>query len=1094
MRALTTTVVAAMAVSGLLTAGAAHAAPQHPAHGKHAAKHAKHGKKPKKHHKSKKKQKKAKSLPASAAALTTGGYVTTTPTKGAFTLEAKGGAVPVVVDNADYAGVKRVAGDLADDIKRVTGVRPRVTSAVPAKRKYAVIIGTLGHSPLIDRLAKAGKISTGTIQGKWETSIEQVVNNPLPGVKQALVIAGGDQRGSIYGAYDISKNIGVSPWYWWDDVKPAHQSALYVNAGTHTQGTPAVKYRGFFINDENPSLGRVAARLFGPGKAPGYPGGFNHLLYEKVFEAALRLKANYIWPAVWGRTFDQDDPQNQATATRYGIVMGSSHEAPMAQGIESWNRQAVAPSTDANGNPVPGHDSFGGDGEWSFVRNKDALIKYWTQGIAKMKANGSEQVVTMGMRGNGDTGLADGDGAQLMKDIFAAQEKILDDNGMSNVPKVWTLYKEVQRYWDTQDLRPADDVTVNFTDDNWGNIRHLPDPNDPDTAKRLAPGGGGFGLYYHFDYVGGGRDYKWADSTNLANTWEQLHLAYNSGVQRLWVTNVGDLKENEAPTQFFLDYAWNPNAIPVQDIWNWEKQYAEQNFGKKVANQVADVLTTYSQLQARRKPELLNRRITLDPTKDITTDNAAVVYNDTMTPFSMENYDELNRVTSEWQALAAKEKAVKALIPAADQDAFFELVGNEVESTAVMYQLRQAEFTNIQYAAQGRASTNALANQTDKLFNQFEAFSTKYDQLVGGKWADFETQPVLGYGDIARYGSNAPWQEPELNDDAISDEVYPAVQRITLPYNAPMGVMIDGSSAWWPGNPTTDADGNPVPAPGAVLPSPSRYQTAEQQYIEIFDRGRGQLSYTLKAGQPYVTLSATSGSTYGQDTIKVGVDWSKAPAGLTEVPITVTGSDGTVVTVTAPVDNRPIAAQKGDFLEAQGYVAINAVDAAKVVNGGGITWQRIAGLGQTGDVMDPMSKSVTRVDASTLGASSAQLDYHFATVADGDVTINTYVSPRSSVVKDNKLEYAVSVDGGAPQVVDVIAATGQDSTSMNKRWERNTSDNINVTTVRIPGLAAGHHTLEFYAVDPNVVLQRLVVNTGGLRDSYLGPKESKRLS
>ncbi|MBO0843103.1 MAG: glycosyl hydrolase 115 family protein, partial [Nocardioides sp.] len=258
----------------------------------------------------------------------TGAYVSFAKSDGAFPLAAGGHAAPIVVSGSDYTGVRRTVGDLADDVNRVTGIEPKVTTsdAIPTDSDRIVIVGTLGHSPLIDRLASQHKIDSATIKGKWETSIEQVVDNPVPGVKQALVIAGGDQRGSIYGAYDVSRGIGVSPWYWWDDVKPTHRDSLYIDAGTHTQGTPAVKYRGFFINDENPSLGRAAKNLFGEGKAPGYPGGFNHLLYAKVFEAGLRLKANYIWPAVWGRTFDQDDPENQQTATDYGIVMGTSHE------------------------------------------------------------------------------------------------------------------------------------------------------------------------------------------------------------------------------------------------------------------------------------------------------------------------------------------------------------------------------------------------------------------------------------------------------------------------------------------------------------------------------------------------------------------------------------------------------------------------------------------------------------------------------------------------------------------------------------------------------------------------------------------------
>jgi len=288
--------------------------------------------------------------------------------------------------------------------------------------------------------------------------------------RQAFVIAGSDQRGTIYGAYDVSRGIGVSPWYYWDDVRPAHHASLFALPGRHSQGTPHVKYRGIFINDENPSLGTWAPATFGPGLAPGFPGGFNANFYARVFEAMLRLKANYLWPAVWGRAFNEDDPVNQATATAYGVVMGTSHEAPMLRGIEEWNRHAVPAVRDAAGNiTTPGSDPYGGTGEWSFRRNGDAIKAYWTAGIQRMVRDNVEGIVTIGMRGNGDVSLPDGDGIDLMRQITSTERQIIGQvtgKDPATVPQVWTLYKEVQRYWD-QGLRVPDDVTVVFTKTPW---------------------------------------------------------------------------------------------------------------------------------------------------------------------------------------------------------------------------------------------------------------------------------------------------------------------------------------------------------------------------------------------------------------------------------------------------------------------------------------------------------------------------------------------------------------------------------------------------------------------------------------------------
>ncbi|WP_030443685.1 glycosyl hydrolase 115 family protein [Actinoplanes subtropicus] len=963
---------------------------------------------------------------AAPAAEAVSSYVSTRPGPGRFALAG----APVLVDDADYPGVVRVAGDVRTDIHNVT-------SADISDQKDPIILGTIGRSPTLAKIIARGKLDVSSLQGKWETTIEQVVDNPLPGVKRAFVIAGSDQRGTIYGAYDLSRNIGVSPWYYWDDVPVAHQANLYVLPGRHTQGTPAVKYRGFFINDENPDTGTWAPATFGPGKAPGYPGGLNAAYYAKVFETMLRLKANYLWPAVWGRAFAEDDPANHATATRYGVVMGTSHEAPMMRGIEEWNRHAVN-----------GTDPYGGNGQWSYRTNSAALKAYWKAGAERMRDQGIEGVITLGMRGNGDTALPDGDGIDLMSSIIDSQREILKETGLIGQPQVQTLYKEVQRYWD-KGYRPPDDVTVVFCDDNWGNMRKLPDPS-------LPPRSGGYGMYYHFDYVGGGRDYKWADTANLTNTWEQLHLAYTSGVNRLWVANVGDLKNEELPTQFFLDYAWNPNAWPVSRLGEWTRQYAAESFGTRLAPAIAKILDAYGHLQSRRKPELLNRRITVDPAKDITTDSSAVVYDDQQTPFSLTDYDEMNRVTDDWLALAAVTERVKQQVPAAWQDAFYQLVYYEVKDTALIYDLRRAEFTNIAYAQQGRAATNAVADRAEALFAQDQAMSDYYNNtLAGGKWHDWQLQPKIGYGNVARYGPNAPWQQPELNNVALPDEIFPYLQRITVPSGSSMGVALDGGSA-------------------TTLPSFSPWQSQSRQYIDVYNKGTTPFGYQISSGAPWLSVTRASGTVTDQVRSYVTVDWRRAPRGTQSVPITITGA-GSTVTVRAPIAD-PTLPPAG-FLEADGYVAIEADHYSHKTG----NWQLLPDIGKTGNGLTPLGE-----------VTGSKLDYTMTLTSSGPVKVTAYLSPRNNTRPTDGLKYAVSIDGETPQVVNVTTATGANDTTMNKQWERNTSENINATTTTHTVAAAGTHTLTFWALDPTVIVQRLVVDTGGVKYSYLGPPESRR--
>jgi hypothetical protein len=620
------------------------------------------------------------------------GAVDFKPSETGFALIANGKPAAVYVDADAEKPVQRVAADFASDLEKVSGRPAQIIHDLKAARGPVVIIGEIGRSPVIDGLVASGKVSAD-IKGQWEAYRQTVTT--VPGVGKALVISGADKRGAVYGTYDISAKMGVSPWYWWADVPVEHHATVTVAAGSRMD-KPAVKYRGFFINDEEPALGGWAREKFG---------GINHKLYEKVFELDLRLKGNYLWPAMWGKAIADDDPETLNTADQYGIVLGTSHHEPMTRAQEEWHRH-----TDQG---VTG-------GKWDYTKNAENLRTFWRGGMERAKTH--DYVVTVGMRGDGDEPMTEGTATQLMETIVADQRKIIADvtgKPPEQTPQVWALYKEVQDYYD-HGMKVPDDVTLLFSDDNWGDIRRLPDPNAPRRA-------GGYGVYYHFDYVGGPRNYKWINTNQIEKTWQQMELAYETGADRLWIVNVGDIKPMEYPLSFFLDMAWNPKAMTPKALEKYPTKWAGQQFGATQAAEIGEILTRYSQYNARRKPELLDAKL-------------------------FETYPDLVPVSLQYNALARQTDALKKTLPKAYDAAWFQLVEHPVKASANLYDLYVHVARNHMANAQSwqMADTEAAAAKAD--FATDKALSAQYNSLLGGKWNHMMDQTHIGY---------TGWQQPD---------------------------------------------------------------------------------------------------------------------------------------------------------------------------------------------------------------------------------------------------------------------------------------------------------------------------------------------
>lgn len=927
-----------------------------------------------------------------------GSQMSTASVKGSFALIVNGKPSPLVYSSNDFAGVAKAMNYFRADLKMVSGTEPGINIDQLPEGQQLVVAGTVGHSLLIDQLVREKKINLDELNGKWEKFVVQVVENAFPGVRKTLVIAGSDKRGTIYGIFELSKQMGVSPWYWWADVPVEAQSNIYVKAERFTLGEPAVKYRGIFLNDEEPALGRWAVEKFG---------GFNHQFYEKLFELMLRMKSNYLWPAMWWASFNTDDQINPTMADEMGIVMSTTHHEPMMRAHAEWKQKKGIP--------------------WNYETSPDTLRQFWKEGIERMGKH--ESIVSMGMRGDGDMAMSAQTNIALLERIVADQRKIIGEvtqKPVSETPQLWALYKEVQDYYDNG-MRVPDDVTLLLCDDNWGNNRKLPKPGE---AKRA----GGYGIYYHFDYVGDPRNYKWLNTCPIERTWEQMNMAYRHGVDRIWVVNVGDLKPMEFPIEFFLDFAWNPDQWPADKLFEYTRKWAENQFGSTYATQIASLLDDYTRFNSRRKPELL------EPTT-----------------YSLTNYQEADRIVSEYNELTEKAQALYKMMPANYKDAFYQLVLHPIVACANLNELYVTVGKNRLYATQGRASANDLAEKARQLYQKDADLSDFFNkQLAGGKWNHMMDQTHIGY---------TYWQQPDKNS-------MPEVKTIEIQKDAEMGIVLEGSDKWWPQS-----------SEKAVLPQFDPLN-CQRCYIDLFNRGSQPFDAVITPASSRVKVSAIKIHIEKEARIWVEANWKKMPTVLTEVPITISGSGKSVEVMAVLNPLLSINPKQSGFVESNGYIAIEAEHYTNLVNKGEAGWLKVPGLGRTLSAMMPVPVNSTSL---ALGKDSPHMEYDVLFNTAGEVSVSTLISPTQNIYNNEGLCFAVSFDDQQPQIVNIHKGKTQQD------WQESVRRNIVELPIRCTIEKAGKHVLKIWMIDPGIVLQRIHINCGGLKPSYLGPLESKNI-
>lgn len=607
----------------------------------------------------------------------------------------------IVYDKNDWKGVEIAVGNLKKDLEKVTG-----------SSSYPIVVGTLGKSAPIDALAEKKLIDASLLKDKNEKFIITVVDDKL-------VIAGSDKRGTIYGIYELSRQIGVSPWYDWADVPVAKHPSIYIKKGIYTDGEPAVKYRGIFLNDEAPCLTGWVHENYGKY--------FNHEFYARVFELILRLKGNYMWPAMWGEAFYADDEINMQTADDMGVMMGTSHHEPMARAHQEWLRDKS-------------------HGAWNFDTNRKQLSEFWKSGVERMK--NTEDVVTIGMRGNGDEPMGEHADVALLEKIVNAQRKLIEEatgKPAKETPQVWALYKEVQEYYE-KGMNVPDDVILLLCDDNWGNVRILPelqkdgkcaDPAAEGAFSKIHPGG--YGMYYHVDYVGGPRNTKFQNVTQIQRFWEQLYLTYNYGVDKLWILNVGDLKPMEFPIDFWFKMAWNPHQFRADNLIAYTEDFCRELFGNELSKEAARLLNLQCKFAHRRTPELLDART-----------------------FNLMNGEWAEKV-AEYNQLEYDANVLFEHMPAVYRDTYKQLIYFPIRVMANLYNMYYAVAMNQALAKNNDPQANEWADKVELCFQRDQELCYDYNHNIAkGKWNHMMDEIHIGY---------RSWNNPPKN-------IMPAVTRI----------------------------------------------------------------------------------------------------------------------------------------------------------------------------------------------------------------------------------------------------------------------------------------------------------------------------
>lgn len=964
----------------------------------------------------------------------------------------------VLVESCGYEGVRRIAGKVAEDIGKVTGVRPEVVTETTCGGGWVILCATLGKSPMLDELAGQGLVDTGVLKkedgrGKWEVYQIRMIA-PKGGVTCGnlhaagiLLICGSDKRGTIYGMFSLSEYIGVSPLCFWGDVEPVRHEGLVIGEDIETVSKePSVKYRGFFINDEWPCFGSWVMEHFG---------GFNAQAYEHVFELLLRLKGNYLWPAMWTATFPLDGPgsANEELADIYGVVMGYSHHEPCLRASEEWDK-------------VRGEGSRYGN-EWNFYTNSQGLLNYWEDSLKR--SGGYENIITIGMRGERDSSMLGpdatvGENISLLKDIITRQRELIRrhvERESGEIPLLLALYKEVEPYFygdaDTPGLKDwegLDGVTCMLCEDNYGYVRTLP-------TEDIRSRRGGFGMYYHFDYHGGPVSYEWVDCTPFSRTWEQMGQVYEYGIRDVWIVNVGDLKFHEVPLCYFLAMAYD------YDRWGYSnpdsyKEYTGQWVGKTfpladsgLKERIGEALTGYIRINALRRPEALH----------------AGIYHSC-------HYEETDRMLEQAERLEKLSRQVmEELRTPEEKQAYYSMIHYPAMASMNLLKMHLYAGKNYRYAVQGRPVANLYRQLIRECIQRDREYAQEWEAFQNGKWNGMQREQHIGF---------TRW-----NDD---DYRYPVMMEVE-PAHRPR-LSVSRKDEEWAATKTFGA-------PMVIRVPDFQYAGCGKVTLEIANGGCGILHYWITAeggGIPeWLTVSSMEGETEALAEVTLGCRRDRLPEKAQTVRLFIEDGEAKVaVEVTGRAAPWFDPAESGEdngagrlpgmtFADNNGIFSIGAehyCGKRDTVKG---AFQKIDDYGKYGSGMKVFPSTAAFGETE----EKPELVYRFLIREAGEYQADIFTAPSNPLVNGQSVNLLVTGGKGEPKKAEIIPPDYRAGDCGDGRWCAAALNQEHRTSVELV-FEEGVQELVIGAMEAGTVLEKILIHKKGkpLPDSYLGPEET----